>query len=39
MSNYFVGEIRMFGGNYAPDGWAFCKGQSVAISGNETLYQ
>ncbi|MBV8945959.1 MAG: tail fiber protein, partial [Solirubrobacterales bacterium] len=27
MADPFVGEIRMFGGNFAPQGWAFCNGQ------------
>jgi microcystin-dependent protein len=35
----FVGEIRMFGGNFAPSGWAMCNGQLLAISENPTLYQ
>jgi microcystin-dependent protein len=35
----FIGEIRLFAGNFAPAGWAFCAGQIVAISGNEALYQ
>jgi len=39
MSNNFVGEIRMFGGNFAPNGWATCDGQLLAISENETLFQ
>jgi microcystin-dependent protein len=39
MSNPFVGEIRMFGGNFAPAGWAFCDGQVLPISENETLFQ
>ncbi len=34
----FVGEIRMFGGNFAPAGWAFCDGQPVPIAENETLF-
>lgn len=38
MAEPFVGEIRMFGGNFAPYGWAFCNGQSIPISQNETLY-
>jgi microcystin-dependent protein len=38
MSNPFIGEIRMFGGNFAPDGWAFCNGQMLAISENEALF-
>jgi len=38
MSQPFVGEIRMFGGNFAPAGWAFCSGQLLPISENETLF-
>ena len=38
MSNPYVGEIRMFGGNFAPAGWAFCQGQLIAISENDTLF-
>jgi len=38
MSQPFVGEIRMFGGNFAPAGWAFCNGQLLAISENDTLF-
>src|SRR3954468_9069383 len=38
MSEPFVGEIRMFGGNFAPVGWAFCDGQLLPISENETLF-
>jgi microcystin-dependent protein len=38
MSTPFVGEIRMFGGNFAPAGWAFCMGQLLPISENETLF-
>ena len=38
MSQPFVGEIRMFGGNFAPAGWAFCEGQLMPISENETLF-
>lgn len=34
----YLGEIRIFGGNYAPQGWAFCNGQLLSISGNEALY-
>jgi microcystin-dependent protein len=34
----YVGEIRMFGGNFAPAGWAFCNGQLLAISENDTLF-
>lgn len=38
MSDPFVGEIRMFGGNFAPAGWAFCEGQLLPISENEVLF-
>lgn len=38
MSNPYVGEIRMFGGNFAPAGWMFCSGQLLPISENETLF-
>lgn len=38
MSNPFVGEIRMFGGNFAPAGWALCQGQLLPISENDTLF-
>jgi microcystin-dependent protein len=38
MSNPYVGEIRMFGGNFAPSGWAFCDGQLMQISENDTLF-
>lgn len=39
MSQPFIGEIRMFAGNFAPAGWAFCNGQQMPISENETLFQ
>jgi microcystin-dependent protein len=35
----YVGEIRMFAGNFAPVGWMFCEGQLLPISENETLFQ
>lgn len=38
MAQPYVGEIRMFAGNFAPAGWMFCDGQSLPISENETLY-
>lgn len=38
MSTPYVGEIRLFGGNFAPVGWAFCDGSLVPISENETLF-
>jgi microcystin-dependent protein len=34
----FIGEIRMFGGSFAPAGWAFCDGQELPISENDTLF-
>jgi microcystin-dependent protein len=34
----YVGEIRMFGGNFAPAGWMFCAGQLLPISEFETLF-
>jgi microcystin-dependent protein len=39
MGQPFVGEIRMFAGNFAPAGWAFCAGQTLPISENEVLFQ
>jgi microcystin-dependent protein len=38
MGTPFVGEIRMFAGNFAPAGWQFCNGALMAISENETLF-
>ena len=38
MSQPYVGEIRMFAGSFAPAGWAFCAGQLMAISENDTLF-
>ena len=39
MAQPYVGEIRMFAGNFAPAGWEFCQGQLLPISENETLFQ
>ena len=39
MGTPYVGEIRMFAGNFAPAGWMFCEGQLLPISENETLFQ
>lgn len=39
MAQPYVGEIRMFAGNFAPVGWMLCDGQPLAISENETLFQ
>ncbi len=38
MSEPFVGEIRMFAGNFAPRGWAYCDGQILPINQNQSLY-
>jgi microcystin-dependent protein len=38
MADPFVGEIRMFGFNFAPRGWAFCNGQLMPISQNTALF-
>jgi microcystin-dependent protein len=39
MAQPYVGEIRMFAGNFAPAGWMFCDGSVLPISENETLFQ
>ncbi len=39
MAQPYVGEIRIFAGNFAPAGWAFCDGSLQPISENETLFQ
>lgn len=39
MAQPYVGEIRMFAGNFAPAGWQFCEGQLLPISENEALFQ
>ncbi len=38
MAQPYVGEVRMFAGNFAPAGWMFCQGQLLPISENETLF-
>ena len=38
MANPFVGQITMFGGNFAPVGYAFCNGQLIAIAQNDALF-
>ena len=38
MGTPFLGEIRMFGGNFAPVGFAFCDGQTLAIAQNDALF-
>jgi microcystin-dependent protein len=39
MAQPYIGEIRMFAGNFAPAGWMFCEGQLLPISEYETLFQ
>ncbi len=39
MAQPYVGEIRMFAGNFPPDGWLFCDGQTLPIAENEVLFQ
>lgn len=39
MAQPYVGEIRLFAGNFNPNGWLFCNGQLLPISENETLFQ
>lgn len=34
----FIGEVKLFAGNFAPRGWAFCNGQMLAISNNTALF-
>lgn len=38
MTSPYIGEVRMFGGNFAPANWAFCNGQSMSIANNTALY-
>ena len=38
MAQPYIGEIRMFGGNFAPVGWMFCEGQLLPISENDALF-
>ncbi|WP_375773597.1 tail fiber protein [Archangium gephyra] len=38
MSEPFIGEIRMFTGNFAPRGWQFCQGQILSIAQNTALF-
>lgn len=36
--DFFIGQITLFGGNFAPRGWALCNGQMLAISTNQALF-
>lgn len=38
MDNYYIGEICVFGGNFAPDGWVFCDGRLLSIAEHSALY-
>jgi microcystin-dependent protein len=38
MTQPYIGEIRLFGGNFPPVSWAMCDGQLVSIADNDTLY-
>lgn len=38
MPEPYIGEIRMFGGNFPPNGWMFCEGQTLPISENDALF-
>jgi microcystin-dependent protein len=38
MAQPYIGEIRMFAGNFAPAGWMFCEGQLIPIAENDTLF-
>jgi microcystin-dependent protein len=38
MSSPFIGEIRMFAGNFAPVGWSFCNGAIIPIDQNDALF-
>ena len=38
MAQPYIGEVRMFAGNFAPAGWMFCEGQLLSISDNEALF-
>ena len=38
MSQPYIGEIRLFAGNFAPAGWAFCDGQLLPIADNDALF-
>src|SRR5687768_18272954 len=38
MANPYLGEIRLFAGNFAPAGWALCDGRPLPISENDALF-
>lgn len=35
---HYIGEVRMFAGNFAPEGWMFCEGQILSIADNDALF-
>jgi microcystin-dependent protein len=39
MAQPYVGEIRLFAGNFPPNGWMFCEGQTLPIAENDVLFQ
>ena len=39
MTDQFVAEIRLFAGNFAPNGWMFCEGQTLDIATYDVLFQ
>src|SRR6185437_6177161 len=38
MSDWYLGEVRLFAGSYAPDGWHLCDGSTLPVNGNEALF-
>lgn len=38
MAEAYIGEIRIFAGNFAPKGWALCNGQLMSITQNTALF-
>src|SRR5579872_6920860 len=38
MAEPFIGEIRIFAGNFAPNGWALCNGQLLSLEQNTALF-
>ena len=38
MADPYLGEVRLFAGNFAPNGWAFCDGQTLSIAENTALF-
>ena len=38
MATPYIGEVRLFAGNFAPAGWALCQGQLLPIADNDVLF-